>query len=161
MLYTGKLNSRSPSLLTSESYKHVEHQQLLSSSLLLCPQIRKRMICYHRKCHYIYRGIAHHYCCSGLCAAHICLLFLNKLIILSSSAVIDFPRESALRRQYFALRRSIGAKNLLHDLHCDEGGFLTEEENASMKDESHNAEQVDKLIKVLLTQNEKRLRVVL
>ena len=145
MLYTGKLNSRSPSLLTSESYKHVEHQQLLSSSLLLCPQIRKRMICYHRKCHYTYRGIAHHYCCSGLCAARIRLLY-PKLAISSSSAVIDFPRGSALWRQYFAVRRSIGAKNLLHDLHCDEGGFLTEEENASMKDESHNTEQVDKLM---------------
>ena len=68
---------------------------------------------------------------------------------------MDFPRESALWRQYFALRRSIGTKNLLHDLHCDEVGFHTEEENASIKDESHNAEQVDKLMKVLMPKNKK------
>ena len=68
---------------------------------------------------------------------------------------MDFPRESALRRQHLALRRSISVISLLRYLRCSEGGFLTEEEYASITDQSDNAEQVDELIKVLLTKKDK------
>ena len=68
---------------------------------------------------------------------------------------MDFPRESALRRHHLALRRSISVISLLRYLRCSEGGFLTEEEYASITDQSDNAEQVDELIKVLLTKKDK------
>lgn len=44
--------------------------------------------------------------------------------------------------------------NLLPHLLRDEGGFLTEKENATVRDESDNVNQVDELIKVLLTKED-------
>lgn len=68
---------------------------------------------------------------------------------------MDFPRESALRGQHLAMRQSISVSNVLRDLRCGEGGFLTEEEYASITDQSDNAEQMDELMKVLLTKKDK------
>ena len=70
------------------------------------------------------------------------------------SLAMDFSRESALRRHHFAMRRSIKVGNLLPHLLRDEGGFLTEKENATVRDESDNVKQVDELIKVLLTKED-------
>lgn len=52
------------------------------------------------------------------------------------------------------MRRRIVANNLLRELHCGVGGFLTEEECASIADQSDNAEQVDELMKILLTKKD-------
>lgn len=79
---------------------------------------------------------------------------LSSCVLHALSLAMDFSRESSLRRHHFAMRRTIKVHNLLPHLLRSEGGFLTDEENAIVRDESDNVNQVDELVKLLLTKEE-------
>ena len=64
---------------------------------------------------------------------------------------MDAARKRALRRYSPELRTGFIVNNLLPDLHCDAGGFLTDVESLKISSKSCNVSQVDELIVILLT----------
>ena len=64
---------------------------------------------------------------------------------------MDDARKRALRKHHSDLRTGIRVKNLLPDLHCDAGGFLTNVESLRISSKSCDVNQVDELIGTLLT----------
>ena len=64
---------------------------------------------------------------------------------------MDDARKRALREHHSDLRTGIRVNNLLPDLHCDAGGFLTDVESPTISSKSCNVSQVDELIVILLT----------
>ena len=68
---------------------------------------------------------------------------------------MDKARTSAIRSHHSKLRTGIIVNNLLPDLHCDAGGFLTDVESAKISSMTCNVSQVDELITVLLTKEDR------
>ena len=68
---------------------------------------------------------------------------------------MDACRKKAIRQCHSDLRTGIIVINLLPRLHIDAGGFLTDVEDATIKESSGNVKQVDELINVLLNKEDK------
>ena len=68
---------------------------------------------------------------------------------------MDDARKRALREHHSDLRTGIIVNNLLPDLHCDAGGFLTDVESDTISSMTSNVSQVDKLVTVLLTKEDR------
>ena len=68
---------------------------------------------------------------------------------------MDARRKKAIRQCHSDLRTGIIVIHLLPSLHIDAGGFLTDVEDATIKESSGNVKQVDKLIDVLLNKKDK------
>ena len=68
---------------------------------------------------------------------------------------MDAARKSAIRRHHSDLREGVTVNNLLPDLHCDAGGFLTSVESQEIASKGSNVKQVDELIAVLLTKEDR------
>ena len=68
---------------------------------------------------------------------------------------MDDGHKSALRRHHAELRSGIKVNNLLPDLHCAARGFLTDVERDEVSSKSCNVSQVDALIEILLTKENK------
>ena len=64
---------------------------------------------------------------------------------------MDESRKKALRKYHSGLRAGIRVIHLLPSLHVDAEGFLTDVESDSIKQNRGNVEQVDKLIDILVT----------
>ena len=68
---------------------------------------------------------------------------------------MDDRRKKALRQYHTDLRTGIIVNHFLPKLHSDAGGFLTDVESGEIKKTSGNVAQVDELIDVLLTKENK------
>ena len=68
---------------------------------------------------------------------------------------MDARRKKAIRQCHSDLRTGVIVIHLLPRLHIDAGGFLTDVEDATIKESSGNVKQVDKLIDVLLHKENK------
>lgn len=68
---------------------------------------------------------------------------------------MDARRKKAIRQCHSDLRTGIIVIHLLPSLHTDAGGFLTDVEDAAIKESSDNVKQVDQLINVLLNKEDK------
>ena len=68
---------------------------------------------------------------------------------------MDESRKKALRKYHPDLRTGITVTHFLPRLHVDAGGFLTDVESDSIKQNRGNVEQVDELIDILVTKENK------
>lgn len=68
---------------------------------------------------------------------------------------MDDARKSAIRKHHSDLRTGIIVKNLLPDLHCAAGGFLTDVESLTISSKTCNVSQVDEVVAVLLTKEDR------
>ena len=68
---------------------------------------------------------------------------------------MDESRKKALRKYHNDLRTGITVTHFLPSLHVYAGGFLTDVESDSIKQNRGNVEQVDELIEVLVKKENK------
>ena len=68
---------------------------------------------------------------------------------------MDESRKKALRKYHTDLRTGITVTHFLPRLHVYAGGFLTDVESDSIKQNRGNVEQVDELIDILVTKENK------
>ena len=68
---------------------------------------------------------------------------------------MDEARQKAIRSHHPKLRTGLLVKNFLPSLHRDAGGFLTSVESVTISSKSDNVDQVDALIDILLTKEDR------
>ena len=80
---------------------------------------------------------------------------LNPMGCVAITPTMDESRKKALQKHHPELRTGITVIHLLTSLHVDVGGFLTDVESDSINQNRGNVEQVDELIDVLVTKENK------
>ena len=80
---------------------------------------------------------------------------LHTIFCLATYLMMDKTRRKALRRCHQDLRRHITVTDFLPSLHVDADGFLTDLESGRIRKHTGNREQVDELIDILVTKENK------
>ena len=80
---------------------------------------------------------------------------LHTIFCLATYLMMDESRRKALQRCHQDLRTHITVKDFLPSLHVDADGFLTDMESGRIRKYTGNMEQVDELINILVTKENK------
>ena len=80
---------------------------------------------------------------------------LHTIFCLATYLKMNDSRRKALRQCHQDLRRQIAVTDFLPSLHVDADGFLTDSESGRIRKHTGNMEQVDELIEILVTKENK------